>query len=172
MKLRNKATVAKKISEQELPTHKVSQAPHCLRKNGATQPDHLTPSPHPLPALPILSEVLSRSSHCGSVGEEPNIVSIRMRVQSLASLSELSIWPCCKLWCSSQAWLGSGVAVAVIWTSSCGSNSTLSLGTSICCRWCPKKKKKKKKKKGLPSGMFLPSQDAERQQPCDTSLAA
>ena len=28
-------------------------------------------------------------------------------------LSGLSIWHCCEPWCGSQAWLGSGVAVAV-----------------------------------------------------------
>ena len=41
----------------------------------------------------------------------PNIVSVRMRVQSLALLSGLRIWHCHKLWHRSQIWQGSGVAV-------------------------------------------------------------
>ena len=35
------------------------------------------------------------------------LVSMRMRVQSLASLSGLRIWHCCELWCGLQTWLGS-----------------------------------------------------------------
>ena len=46
--------------------------------------------------------------------------------------------------CRSQIWLGSCVAVAVAWASSCSSGLTSSLGTSICCRCNPKKKTKKK----------------------------
>ena len=67
------------------------------------------------------------------------LVSIRMRVQFLASLCGLKIWHCCKLQCRSQMRLGSGVAMA----GGYGSNSTLSLRTSICHRCHPKKKKKK-----------------------------
>ena len=36
----------------------------------------------------------TRNSCCGSVGYEPNIVSVRMQVRSLASLSGLRIWHC------------------------------------------------------------------------------
>ena len=54
------------------------------------------------------------SSRCGSVGQGPDVVSVRMRVQSLASLSELKIWHCCRLWHRSQVQLGSCVAVAVV----------------------------------------------------------
>ena len=70
------------------------------------------------------------------------LVSMRMRVQTLALLSGLRIWRCHELWCRSQMWLGSAGAVAV--ASSCSSDSTLSLGTSICCRLGPKKQKNKK----------------------------
>ena len=38
---------------------------------------------------------------------------VRVRVQSLASLSGLRIWLFHELWCRSQMRLGSGVAVAV-----------------------------------------------------------
>ena len=41
------------------------------------------------------------------------LVSMRMRVQSLASRSGLRVRHCCELWCRSQMQLGSGVAVAV-----------------------------------------------------------
>jgi len=67
---------------------------------------------------------------------------MRLRVRSLASFSELRIWPCCELWCRSQMWLRSHVAVAVAKAGSCSSNLTPSLGTSICHRFCPKKEKK------------------------------
>ena len=47
-------------------------------------------------------------------GYEPNLlVSMRLRVQCLASLSGLRIWHCPELWCGSQTRLGSRVAVAV-----------------------------------------------------------
>ena len=39
--------------------------------------------------------------------------SMRMQVQSLASLSELRIQRCHELWCRLQMRLGSGIAVAV-----------------------------------------------------------
>ena len=38
-----------------------------------------------------------RSSYCGSMGKEPNKVSMRMRVRSLVLLSGLRIWPCHEL---------------------------------------------------------------------------
>ena len=44
--------------------------------------------------------------------------------------------------------LGSGVAVAVMYTNGYSSNSPASLGTSICYRCGPKNIKKKKKKEG------------------------
>ena len=64
---------------------------------------------------------------------------MRMWVRSLVLLSELRIRRCCELWCRSQLWLRSHVAVA----GSCSSDSNPSLGTSI-CRRCGHKKKKKK----------------------------
>ena len=42
------------------------------------------------------------------------LVTLRLRVQSLASLSGLRIWSCCELWYRLQMWLGSGIAVAVV----------------------------------------------------------
>ena len=67
-----------------------------------------------------------------------------MWVRSLARLSGLRIQRCYKLQCRSQTWLGSGVAVAVVWASSYRSHSTPSLGTSICRRCGPKRKKQNK----------------------------
>ena len=42
------------------------------------------------------------------------LVSMRLRVRSLASLSGLGIWCCRELWCRSKTWLGSHVAVPVV----------------------------------------------------------
>ena len=42
------------------------------------------------------------------------LVSMRMQVQSLASPSGLRIQPCHELWCGSQTWLRSGIAVVVV----------------------------------------------------------
>ena len=69
---------------------------------------------------------------------------MRLEVQSLASLSGLRIQRCYELWCWSQTWLRSGVAVAVVEAGSCSSDSTPSLGTSICCGYGPKKTEDKK----------------------------
>ena len=68
-----------------------------------------------------------------------------MLVRSLASLSGLRIGHCHELWCSSKAWLGSSVAVAVVEASSCSSDSTPSLGTSICQGFSPNKPPPQKK---------------------------
>ena len=79
------------------------------------------------------------------MGEEPQrilLASMRMQVCSLASLGGLRI-PCChELWCRLQTQLRSCVAVAVVWAGSSSSNSTPSLGTSMCHRCGPKKKEK------------------------------
>ena len=72
---------------------------------------------------------------------------MRLRVQSLASFSGLRIWDCHELWCSLQMQLRSCIAVAVAQAISCSSDLTSSLGTSMCCKWGPKKQKKKKKAK-------------------------
>ena len=59
------------------------------------------------------------------------IISVRMRVQSLAFLSGLKIRRYHKLWCRWKMWLGSGVAVAVMEACGCSSNLTPSMGTSL-----------------------------------------
>ena len=46
-------------------------------------------------------------------GKQTQLVSMRMQVRSLASLSGLGIRHFHELWCRSQMQLGSGVAVAV-----------------------------------------------------------
>ena len=73
------------------------------------------------------------------------LVSMRMQVRSLALLSGLRIQRCLELWCKSQMWLRSGVAVLVAVAGRCSSHLTPSLGTSICLKCDPKKPKKKKK---------------------------
>ena len=69
------------------------------------------------------------------------LVSMRMRVQFLASLRGSVILHCRELWCRLQTQLGSQVTVAV--AGSCSSDLTSSLGTSICHGCGPKCKKKK-----------------------------
>ena len=69
------------------------------------------------------------------------VVSMRMQVRSLASLSGSGIRHCHKLWCRSQTQLGSRVVVTVVQAASCSSYLTPSLGTSICHRYSPKKQK-------------------------------
>ena len=82
---------------------------------------------------------------------------MKTQVQSLASLSGLRIWHCCKLWCSLQTWFGSGIAMAVVEVSSYKSNLTPRLGSSICHGCNPKKKiKKKEKEKTEPFLILLP----------------
>ena len=51
-------------------------------------------------------------------GDKPDWYPWGWKVQSLASLSGLSIWHCSELWCRSKAWLRSWVAVAVADSSS------------------------------------------------------
>ena len=71
---------------------------------------------------------------------------MRMWVQSLALLSGLRIWYCQELWCRSQMWLRSHVAVAVVKVGSCSSNLTPSLGTFIGLGCSPKKAEQNKTK--------------------------
>ena len=72
------------------------------------------------------------------------LTSMRMWVQSLAPLSGLRIQHFHELWCRLMTWPGSHIAVSVLQASSCKSDLTPSLGTSICRRYSPKKKKKEK----------------------------
>ena len=71
------------------------------------------------------------------------LVSMRMRVQFIASLIGLGIRLCSDLWYRLQMWLESGVAVPV--AGSCSSDSIPSLGISM-CHTCSLKKQKKSKK--------------------------
>ena len=74
---------------------------------------------------------------------------MKLRVQSLASLSGLRIQHCHELWwCRSQMQLRSRVAVAVVQVGSYSSDSTPSLGTSIYHGCNPKKDQKKKNYQG------------------------
>ena len=80
------------------------------------------------------------------------LVSMRMWVRALASVSGLRIRHCHKLKCRSRAWLRSGVAVAVA-SDSCV--SIPSLGTSICCK-CGLKKNKRKMLIAPPGAGYSP----------------
>ena len=70
---------------------------------------------------------------------------MRTWVQPLALLSGLKIQHCHELWCRSQTRLRSRVAVAVAEARNYSSNSTPSLGTSICGGSGLRNGKKKKK---------------------------
>ena len=74
------------------------------------------------------------SSFCG---KGMNLKYPRGWVWSLASISGLRIQRCPELCCRSQMCLGSGVAVAVAQACGCSSDSTPSLGTSICHGYSP-----------------------------------
>ena len=77
-----------------------------------------------------------------------NPTSIHEDVGSIPGLiSVLRIWYCCELRCRSQTWLRSHVAVVVVQVSSFASESTHSLGSSICHEHGSKERKKKAKKR-------------------------
>ena len=61
----------------------------------------------------------------------------RLQTQLISMKMRLRIRCCCELWCRLQKQLESCVVMTV--TSSCSSDLTLSLGTSICHRCGPKK---------------------------------
>ena len=77
-------------------------------------------------------------------------MSVRVQVRTLASFSGLRIRCFQELWCRSQMWLVSGIAMTMASAGSCSSESTPSLGTSIRCRCSCKKKKSKKRKRKRP----------------------
>ena len=70
-------------------------------------------------------------------------------VWSLASLSGLGIWHCRELSCSSKTWLGSQVAVTVVWAGSCISEWTPSWELPLCLGPSHKKQKRKCLFRGL-----------------------
>ena len=77
------------------------------------------------------------------------LVCMKMRVRCLAYISGLRVRRCPELWCGLQTQLASQVAVAVavaVALAQAGSNSdsTPSLGTSICCKCGPEKQNKNK----------------------------
>ena len=91
-----------------------------------------------------------------------------MWVQSLALLSGLRIWQCHELWCRSQTQLRSHVAV--VWVYSCSSDSTPSLGTSI-CHWCgPKWTRKTGRKEGRKGGRKKERKKERRHHYCKSSV--
>ena len=79
--------------------------------------------------------------------EEMNLTRNHEIAGVISGLSGLRIWCCHELWCRSQTWLGSDVAVVVAQAGSCSSNRIPTLGISVCRRCSPKKQLKKKEKK-------------------------
>ena len=80
------------------------------------------------------------SSYCGTVERNPTSIH-----EDMGFIPGLTRWVgdlvLHELWCRLQMRLGSHVAVAVAWAGSCSSDSTPSLGTSICLRCGPKTQK-------------------------------
>ena len=72
------------------------------------------------------------------------LVYMRTRVQSLASLIGLRIWYCHELWCRSQTWLGSGIAVAVALDGGYSSDRPLAWGLPYAACVAVKRQKNKK----------------------------
>ena len=68
-----------------------------------------------------------------------------MQVRSLALFSELRIQHCHELWCRSQLWLRSGIAVAVVEAGSCSLIGPLAweppYAAGVALKWKEKKKK-------------------------------
>ena len=149
------------------------RAPPIPAWKGAAEPLHVTSGQRQTQGLPITQSFVlytaarvilpqCRSKHTpveNSAGEyllwlsrlRTQLVFMRIQIRSLVSLNGLRIQCCRELWHRSKMWLRPGVAVpvAVAVAGSCSSDSTPSLGTSICCRCGLKKKKDKKKKKSL-----------------------
>ena len=95
----------------------------------------------PLLVRMVLNKYELREFPLRHSGNKIWLVSMRMPVRSLASLSGLGIQCCYELWHSSQTQLRFWVVVVVVEASSSSSNSTPSLGTSMCRRHSPKKQK-------------------------------
>ena len=75
--------------------------------------------------------VIYGSSFCGAVAMNPT--NTHEDAGSIPGLTHGSkIRCCCELCCRLQTWLKSGVAMAVVQASSYSSDSTPSLGTSMC----------------------------------------
>ena len=82
------------------------------------------------PGVPITAQWLTNPTRSHEV------------VDSIPGLTQwLRIQHCCELWCRSQTWLGSRVAVTVAQASSYSSDWAPNLRTSICCSCSPKIKK-------------------------------
>ena len=77
--------------------------------------------------------------------------------KDVGSIPDLAQWvkdlALCELWCRLQTWLRSCIAVAVVQASSCNSDQTSSLGTSIYRRCSPKKTKDKQQQQKNPKVM-------------------
>ena len=84
-----------------------------------------------------------RSSHHGSGVTNPTSIHVDSGLIP-GPLSGLRIRRYRELQCRSQTWLGSGIVMAVVQASSCSSNLTPSLETSMCHGCGPKKKKIKR----------------------------
>ena len=89
----------------------------------------------------LFKNILVASSHCGSHSKEPNIVSVRMQVQSLISLSGLKIWHFCEL----QLGRRCSLDLVLLWLW-CRLAAMSPIQPEPCAPCATRKRKKKKKR--------------------------
>ena len=99
-----------------------------------------------------LKNCLTWSSHCGSTVMNPTSTH-EDRVSSLASLSGLRIRHCHKLWCGSQTWLLS--CIAVHWPAAAALIQSLAWESLHAMGVAAKKNDKRKKKNCQTEGVGL-----------------
>ena len=139
----------KKIWFPELPDYLTSsfqQRNHKVNKQTKNRYDPFKGKKH------ISENVLEKKSDGGVPimvqGKHIWLVSMGMQIWSLALLKWVKDLALRELWCRSQTWLGSCTVVpAVSKAGRYGSNSTPTLGTSICCGYGSRKKKKRERER-------------------------
>ena len=97
---------------------------------------------------------------------------MRMGVSTrIHSLSVLRIQHCCELWCRSQTWLESCIAVAVGWASSCSSDAwELPYAAGVTLKSKKKKKRERERKQRPREESVMKTHrhtDTEGREPCD-----
>ena len=147
------ATYTAKIQQKKVITRTVPRGQKTRMAGGVGRSPRMT---HSDPRL---------LSPCGSAVMNPT--RIREDTGSNPGLAQwVRIRRCRDPWYRSQTWLRSRVAVAVVWTGNCSSDSTPSLRTSMCHKCGPKKTKRNLERGPWKGPEHLPAADlAPRRQP-------